>query len=205
MTTNDDPESVERRAPVYMLRGLVAIAVGIYCFRNADSSTKLLATIVGSLLVIEAFLNFLNALLIVFDRHYVDKAAVRRYIVVGITSVILALGFFLFPIAVAGILLLIVAVWFIVLGCEQLRVASDNGRKGCNVATGLIASAYVLVGIYFLFHINNERRAVVQVAGVIIFIFGMQMIWQGLQLQFGTQGRYSPISDGPANDRVSTV
>jgi hypothetical protein len=184
------PGSGNPHAPIYKLRGLVAIVVGIYCIQNASASMDVLAKIFCSFLWIEAGLHIVKIMLILCHQRQGDCGDVYYNIAVGvIVNGGLAFSLFLFPRKIAGIFLLVVCLWVVFLGFEELRQSTDNGRECCSAPTSVVVVAYVCVILFYLTHLHSGQRTAVELAGSIILIFGLQLVLAGFRLQYGFDRR----------------
>ncbi|WP_083686513.1 HdeD family acid-resistance protein [Rhodoferax koreense] len=162
-----------------VLRGLVAMALGLLGFVMPGQTLQVLALCWGVYAFVDGFIALLTAYQIrERNRPWWSMA------LVGVVGVAAGLVSFIWPVATAVSLLLFIAVWAVLMGLFQivtaLRMRKSIQGEWMLVASGLIS---VLFGAAMIAAPAAGALAVVWLIAAYALVFGFLLVCVGLRLR----------------------
>lgn len=171
---------------VYVFRGILMTPFGLFFLFNPDQSLEVLANVLGALLLIEGGIYLIQALMVGFRTQ--SDSMLCTYIAGFIASLSIGLAIISYPHETADILLICAAIWFILIGIIQLLVAwifrAAEVRGGSDLMIGVVGLLYLILGFLFLANLNGSVRFLIRILGVVVTLFGLQLVYLGLRLRY---------------------
>lgn len=190
ITTTDEQAEilVSSMAPywsIFALRGLITFIFGLVILIFPGDTIVVLATIFGAFVIIDGFV-FLAKSVVVF--LYMPEARTSfgiLYFLTFLFSLAVGIAAIVYPEITGKILLTVVAVWLLFIGLLELLFAclfqyTDRTASCVMVLGGLL---YTTVGLVFLTDLDQGILTFTKLIGVIIMIFGMQLLCVGMLLR----------------------
>jgi uncharacterized membrane protein HdeD (DUF308 family) len=173
---------------LFVLRGLIAILLGIIMLASPAAGLAFLVAVFGVFAIVDGI--FAIALGTPFRRF--------GFVAIGILSILAGIAAFVRPLMTATTLIYLIAAWAIVIGLIHLY-DSVFGRKGEGVdwLVALSGIAGVVLGGLILMNPMWGLLAVVMAAGVYAIVAGICFLalgfrLRGFQKHLGERGRLAP-------------
>lgn len=171
-----------------VLRGLVAVTLGVLGFAMPGQTLEVLALCWGAFAFVDGFIALLTAYQIrEHNRPWWSMA------LVGVVGVAAGLVSFISPVATAVSLLLFIAGWAVLMGLFQivtaLRMRKSIRGEWMLVASGLIS---VLFGAAMIVSPGVGALAVVWLIAAYALVFGFLLVCLGLRLRSVAKAPWAP-------------
>jgi uncharacterized membrane protein HdeD (DUF308 family) len=190
---------VQSMAPywyVYVLRGLVVTAFGLFFLFSPAQSMDVVAKVFGSLLIIEGGVNLIKVFIVCCCTD--SRSMLFVYFVTFVTNTALGMAVISHPHETVDLLMIFAAVWFVCIGVLQLLLAcvfrAAEVRGGADFAIGFTGLVYLILGIVFLANLTEGIRFTVRIIGVVVTIFGIQLLYLGMRLKGFNEDAARPSS-----------
>jgi uncharacterized membrane protein HdeD (DUF308 family) len=181
---------------VYLIRGIFMTPFGLYFLFNPDQSLEVLANVFGAFLLIEGGIYLVQALVVCFRTE--SNSMLCTYIAGFLASVSIGIAIISYPHETANILLICAAVWFILIGIIQLLVAwifrAAEVRGGSDLMIGGVGLLYVILGCIFFANLDGSVRYLIRILGVVVTLFGLQLLYLGFRLRYLTSIANEPTA-----------
>ncbi|HNW52303.1 MAG TPA: DUF308 domain-containing protein [Prolixibacteraceae bacterium] len=161
-----------------LLRGILAIIVGIAIVVVPDLSITLVIQIIGGMLLLDGVISFLVSL---FNRS--KQQNVLMVLPRGTASLVSGTIFIVFPSFIVGFFVFLVGLVLILLGGAQLIGMGGRNGDGFSVLTTII-SILALVGGFFM--LSNPFKSAVSLLiffGVVVAIYGIGEIFMSFKIR----------------------
>jgi membrane protein HdeD len=167
-----------------LIRGLIAIAVGIAIFAVPGLTLKLIIQLFGALLLADGVINFA-----IYSLR--KKTQPQGFILIprGLASIIFGLVLLAFPAGMISIFVFLIGFVLIVAGGSQL-LAQLGGRSlvGVSWVFILIAAIALLAGITLLVNPFESAEFMIKFFAAIIIIYGAgELFWSNQLRKIKTQ------------------
>lgn len=173
---------------VYGFRGLVTTAFGLFFFLSPRQPITTLADVFGCLLVIEGGIYLLQAIM-VYCRTGENRQSSTLGVYLGgfAFSTVVGIAIISHPNGTATILLISAAIWFLAIGILQLFLAclfrAAEVRGGSDLIIGFAGVLYVTLGGVFLANLKGSLHLLMDILGVVVTLFGLQLLYLALRLR----------------------
>jgi uncharacterized membrane protein HdeD (DUF308 family) len=198
---------------VYLFRGILITPFGLFFLLSPEQSLDITANVFGALLLIEGGIYLVQALVVRFRTQ--SDSMLCTYIAGSLASFSIGIAIISYPHETANILLICAAVWFILIGIIQLLVAwifrAAEVRGGSDLMIGGVGLLYVILGGIFLANLNGSVRFLIRILGVVVTLFGLQLVYLGFRLRYLTSTPNEPtavevyVAASPTAEEASNI
>lgn len=152
-----------------LIRGVVAMILGIAAIAVPDLSLELVIRFMGALLMLDGFINLVIGLINKGDKQ-------SKFIIVprGTSNLIIGLVLVLFPAFMVSIFVFVIGIILLFAGITQL--ASQIGGKNLPGISWVIAISSVtaiIAGVIMLFNPFESAKTILIVFGAVIALYGV--------------------------------
>ena len=170
----------------FLLRGLFAVALGLYALFNPSSSLSLLALGLGVFCLADGTAGFIGALLNAERREFLLQSLVS----LGIGAVLV-----FWPGESLHTLLIVFGLWLLVTGVSQVfsarRLDAADPNRSLLMTVGLVAS---VAGLVLVFWPGSGLVAIGWLISLIALLLGGVLIYLALRLRNASQRLEAPGS-----------
>lgn len=179
------------------LRAAVAIAIGAIMVSSPASSLILVVKIAASFLIASGIASILFGVL---NR---DRNALGIMIVNSVVDILLGILIFIFPAAVASIMVIVLGVALVALGIFQIvALGSAFGALLMGGWSFLLPVLCVTGGALLLFNPFGSAKTLTLVAGICVLVYGVSELVATVQMSRAMKVR-SSVPDGiPSQDEL---
>ncbi|CAB9524881.1 Inherit from bactNOG: membrAne [Seminavis robusta] len=214
--------------PAIVMRGSILFALGLVFVIFPETTVNVISILFGVMVLLEAASSGVQ--LYAISRYSAPNpmrgAIMMFYFITMMVNIILGVLALAFPDETAQILLILVAVWFVVVGVLQLfmvcllRASRDLAQSGAAQCSMLLAGAlYLTFGTMLLSDLDKGVLTFVRLIGFVVMMFAMQVICFGLfvralgeaaadaekeQAQTGTHGDSSAVKNTEESNIVES-
>jgi uncharacterized membrane protein HdeD (DUF308 family) len=163
----------------FIIRGLVAVAFGVLAFLAPTWGTAVLVALFGAWALVDGVTGLVGGI-----RSRGRDRSWWLSILEGIVGIIAGVFAFLFPVAAAGALILIIAAWAIVTGAFEIMAAIRLREqiKG-EFWLGLAGVASILYGVVIFLFPAAGALSIVWLIGSFAIAFGVFLLILGWRLR----------------------
>jgi uncharacterized membrane protein HdeD (DUF308 family) len=193
--------------PTLVFKGLISLFFGILLLVYPDATLFTITRVFGAFLIIDSVFSFFAVVLLC--RWGAAFRLYGTYVVAFLTSLTLGIGVIVYPGFTTESFLVIVGVWFLLIGLSEIAVACIL-RKGLSVASSsFMMFGGLLYAVFAILILTNPAEAVsvyARIAGIIIVLFGLELVFVGLELRrIKTNGDNGAPNLSSSNQATSMV
>ena len=162
-----------------VVRGAFLILFGIVAMVLPIGTAVVLAIVIGIFAIVDGIIDLIDAI-----RHR-GSSGVGLRVFLGIVSLLFGIIILVWPGKTLAFMVILIAIWAILIGALQI-IANVGIRKEAPGAWvwGVVAGAISLIfGIVVLFNLSIGLAALVWLIGIWAIIFGVALIFLGLQVR----------------------
>ncbi len=152
----------------FLIRGLIAIAVGIILLFWPGSTIRVLAILIGILALVDGLIETVYAVVLLFKTEKMGLLLVR-----GLIGILIGLLLIFRTRLSLAVVIVFIAIWAILAGVAQLIVAFDMPAKSGRGLLGFSGLISVALGILLLAFTIETVYAVIVIFSIFIIIGGI--------------------------------
>mmetsp|Transcript_29715 Transcript_29715/g.53753 ORF Transcript_29715/g.53753 Transcript_29715/m.53753 type:complete len:217 (+) Transcript_29715:40-690(+) len=193
--------------PTLVFKGLIGLFFGILLLVYADATLFTITRVIGAFLIIDSVFCFFAVILLC--RSGAAFRLYGTYVVAFLTSLTLGIGAIVYPGFTAESFLVIVGVWFLVIGLSEIVVACILRQGLSGASSSFMMFGGLLYAVFAILILTNPAEAIsvyARIAGIIIVLFGLQLVFVGLELRrIKTNGDNGAPNLSSSNQATSMV
>lgn len=154
-----------------LIRGIIAIIIGITIFVVPDFSLKLMMHLLGALLVADA--------LIAFVADYYATKKKTEIVPRGISNFVIGLILLIFPTLLVNIFVFVLGLLLIFAGATQLiNQFGYKGKFSFSWFMAIISAIAIIAGVILIAHPFESAQSVLMLFGAVLLVYGVgEIIW----------------------------
>ena len=169
-----------------MLRGVIAIALGLFALFSPTLTLSVLIMVVGIFCAVDGLITLVFAL---------RAIELREYLIQGIISLAIGAVLIFWPEGTLRVLLILFGLWLGFVGISQIltarRLRADDSNRGLLMTLGIIAA---IVGVVLVFWPGSGIVVISWAIAVAALFYGVMSIFLGSR--FRTLGKEIEFSRG---------
>jgi uncharacterized membrane protein HdeD (DUF308 family) len=169
---------------LFVLRGLVVTAFGLFFLVHPGSTIDVLAKVFGSLFIIEGAANLIKVFVVCCCTD--SQSMLCVYFLSFVCNTAVGILVIVHPDETANVLLIFIAAWFVAIGFLQIIMAclfQVGNISGPACLIGSVGMLYFILGIFLLTNLDEGVRTIVRIIGAVVSIFGLQLVYLGMKLK----------------------
>jgi uncharacterized membrane protein HdeD (DUF308 family) len=170
---------------LFLLRGLVVTGFGLFFLFYPSTTVDVLTKVFGSLLIVEGAANLVKLFVVCCCTASLSMLGV--YFLMFACNTAAGVLIFVYPDETSSLLITILAAWFVAIGVLQIFLATvfraAQVRGGSECIIGVVGILYLALGGVLLSNKEEGVRTVVKTIGIVVTIFGVQLLYLALRLK----------------------
>ena len=183
-TSNEAVSNLASYWQLFLLRGIVVTAFGLFFLFHPRNTVDVLAKVFGSLLIIEGAANLVKIFIVCCCTDSLSMLCV--YFLSFAANTTVGILIFTHPNETASLLLIFISIWFILIGILNMLFAGVLGSAqvhGPDVLIGCVGLVYFIFGAIIFSHANEGVAWIVRLIGAVVTLFGIQLFYLGVRLK----------------------
>ncbi|CAJ1939197.1 unnamed protein product [Cylindrotheca closterium] len=170
---------------LYLIRGIVVTAFGIFFLADPSTSMGVLTTVFGTLFVLEGMGNLFKTCVVCFGTD--SQTAFCLYSMLFLGNTILGIVILVYPNETLNMLIWFVALAFLIVGAIQIIVGVIFciGNVGWEASLGIsfLGLLYTILAGLLMSNLNESKDFVIRLIGGVITLFGIQLLYLAKRLK----------------------
>ncbi|KAG7341865.1 protein of unknown function DUF308 containing protein [Nitzschia inconspicua] len=171
----------------FIVRGVILVGFGIFFLFFPATSWDTVSFVFGALSLTDATFNLIKAFVVTCCMEVENKCQVLLlFVLSAVCSAVIGFIAIFNPAATAEALLLLLALWFVLVGISQfwlacLMASEADSQNSC--CLGFMGILYAVTGVTLIMDLGGNVGFFILFVGLCLIIFGIQMIYFGMNLK----------------------
>jgi len=170
---------------LYLLRGVIVTAFGIFFLADPTTSTGVLTTVFGTLFLLEGCGNLFKSCIVCCGTD--SQTALCLYLMLFLGNAGIGTIILVYPDETLNLLIWFVALAFLIVGAIHIVLgfvfAIGNVGLGASTLISLLGLLYTILAGLLMSHLNESFDFVIRLIGAVVTLFGIQLLYLSKRLK----------------------